>query len=686
MKNRIFILIVLSTILLAGCGAGVSVQTTATLPLPTSTLTPTVTYTPEPTFTPSATPTPKLPVSAGTSIPLPNSALSEDNLDQIVELARWGKGVITDAVYSPDGKLIGVATTLGVSLYDAETLEELLYFETDSSVNSLAFSLDGNTLATGLIDNSIRVWKVSDGTLLKKFENQQEETANSGADNVQVNVVAFSPNGELLAAGLSDGNVNVWKLADDTIILTPKKQGSGISGLFFSPDGSTLISSSYDGTTYSRNVVDGKLIGTFGGRNIRVAALSANGKILVTYDRRYINETGNLFIWDTENGKKLQTIVVAEKYQRNDVSSLSISPDGQLLAAGLEDHTIKIWSVGSGVLQNTLEDLRPNNGWYYLDSFTVAFSADSQFVLLAGADTIGVWNVRNGNLLNREIIKSDAGYKLAISPDGQILASVEGPNVYLRQISDGNSISIQDNIQSNESVAFLPDGTTLVISMFDNTVRFWPLSEKGLRKTFEMEEKGYINIIAISPDGKILAVGGFDPTGKVELRQISDGSLISTIGFGSGRADDMAFSQNGDVLAVAGFNQIRLVNASDGKLLKSFSNTGSSLALSPDGSLVAGAYEEASLRIWNTSSGEPLYTIKDLPDSVTRLVFSPDGNMLVIGYSDGTIEFRLVSDGTLLKNWEAHSRSISDIIFTTDGKYLISTSWDGTIRVWGIKP
>src|SRR5262245_44726171 len=142
MKKQISLFITICTIVLASCGSGSTVQVaateTASLMPPTATFAPTLTLTPEPTFTPTITPTLKLPVALGTQFTQAGAALSADNINQIAELARWGKGVITDTAYSPDGKLFAVATTLGVSLYQAGALDETSSFETGASVNGIA--------------------------------------------------------------------------------------------------------------------------------------------------------------------------------------------------------------------------------------------------------------------------------------------------------------------------------------------------------------------------------------------------------------------------------------------------------------------------------------------------------------------------------------------------------------------
>lgn len=102
--------------------------------------------------TPAATRTP-------TSAPSLLS-ISPENASRVTQLARWGKGTVTQVAYSPDGRLLAVASSLGVYLYDAETLEEVRFIECDAWVYSVAFSPDGATLASGSGDGTVRLWGV----------------------------------------------------------------------------------------------------------------------------------------------------------------------------------------------------------------------------------------------------------------------------------------------------------------------------------------------------------------------------------------------------------------------------------------------------------------------------------------------------------------------------------------------
>ncbi|MGQ9601053.1 MAG: WD40 repeat domain-containing protein [Anaerolineae bacterium] len=102
-----------------------------------------------------------LPVLAGTPYPRPRAAISPDNAAQVVQLARWGKGTVNEVAYSPDGRLLAVASSVGIYLYEAGTLAEVRFIETDAWVTSVAFSPDGATLASGSWDGTVRLWGVA---------------------------------------------------------------------------------------------------------------------------------------------------------------------------------------------------------------------------------------------------------------------------------------------------------------------------------------------------------------------------------------------------------------------------------------------------------------------------------------------------------------------------------------------
>lgn len=692
MKKQLTTLVVFCLTLLIGCGSSPSkqeVQPTATIAPPTVTFTPTLTSTPEPTITPTTTPTPRLPVIAGTLLPASGVSLSNVNIGQVVELAHWGKGVITGAVYSPDGKNIAVASTLGITILNGGTLDEVLYFETNASISSIAYSPDGKMLATGLNDNTVKTWQVSDGSLITSFESPKEKLISKDAVKDRMTNLDFSPDGSLLAGGSSDNSVLLWSVTDGTLLGTFEYHTRDVTGVFFSPDSQTLFSAAKDGKVRMINVVEKKLINSLAGEFITEMEISKDGKTLVAID--YSGIDSKFILWNVDDGKVFKTIQIPEMFGSDDITSIAISPDGRFLVAGWNDYTVKIWNLESGTVQRSFSDLQPKSGWYYLTDFMVGFSPNGQTFFMAGSNVIGVWDFINNTFLESSVVKSQGVYDIALSPDGLILASVEGPNVNLLKISDGMTIVTDQSIQSNGSVDFDPEGSTLAAAMFDRSVQLWPLSDKGLRRTFEPVQGGVDKIwgVDFSPDGRLLALGlDSYPLATIELRQVSDGALVRTFTPNLQFAYPVVgiFSPDGQLLAGAFGDQLRLYQVVDGKPIRSYSSVYRPI-FSPDGtSFAAVGTSDNSIKAWKLPSGDSLLTIKDRPNRLFSLVYSPDSTLMIAGSADGTIEVFLASDGSLITSWMGHSKGISDMIFTQDGKYLVTASYDGTIRVWGIKP
>ena len=694
MNNKLSTLIIVCAVILTACGSSSSeqvVQPTVTIIPPTVTFT----STPEPTFTPTVTPTPRLPVSLGTPIPNSEFSISADNLEQVVELGRWGDGVITDSAYSPDGKLIAIGATLGVSIFEADTLKEILYFETGLYVNNIVFSPDGETLVTGLNDKTVQTWSVKDGSLLQTFEFPVDEKANEkdakDAAKEDVMTVAFSPDGKLIAAGATDGMYAMWQVADGALLQSKSgdegRLGSYTTCVMFSADSQYLFVAPLVGEINMLQVADGKIVQSFTGHShvILDADISADGKVLAVLERGlYGRRELELVVWNVEDGKRVQKIPGGYGASER-INTVALSPDGQYVAAAWNDYSMKIWSVASGALQNEFKDLVPKDLRYY-GYFSTNFSPDGKSLLMAGRNVVATWDSNTGSLLQNIKTKSEPTYDLDMSPDGNLLAIVEGSNVVLRHVGDGVFASTKDQLECSSFLDFAADSNSLLIGTFDNTAVLAPISDQGIRKSYEMEKKEYIRGVAISPDGTIVALGASFPAGKVEFRQVSDGLLLATAGLNATyNFNSMEFSANGKFLGVSINNQTILINVADGKTIKSYTS-GISVSISPDSTLMAAGDGDKGLRVWKIPSGENLYTFKDRPEIIISVRFSLDGTLLFAGMSDGAIEVWSMTDGTLLTTWQAHSQEITDMVLSPNGSLLFSSSYDGTVRVWGVKP
>jgi uncharacterized protein with WD repeat/nitrous oxidase accessory protein NosD len=281
------------------------------------------------------------------------------------------------------------------------------------------------------------------------------------------------------------------------------------------------------------------------------------------------------------------------------VRSVAFSPDGQLLASGSADYTIKLWEVATGSLVRTLSG---HTSWV----ISVAFSPDGR-LLASGSDdyTIKLWEVATGSLVRTLSGHTSWVYSVAFSPDGRLLAS--GSN--------------------------------------DKTIKLWDVATGSLVRTLS-GHTNYVNSVAFSPDGQLLASGSADYT--IKLWEVASGSEVRTLSGHTSWVISVAFSPDGRLLASgSGDNTIKLWDVATGSLVRTLSghtNYVNSVAFSPDGRLLASGSDDKTIKLWEVASGREVRTLSGHTNYVRSVAFSPDGKLLASGSNDKTIKLWDISD------------------------------------------
>ena len=207
---------------------------------------------------------------------------------------------------------------------------------------SVAFSPDGNTLASGSLDDSIRLWNANNGARITTLWGHWD----------WVNSVAFSPDGNTLASGSDDGTIRLWNANNGTHIGTLTGHTDWVFSVAFSPDGNTLASGSDDGTIRLWNANNGTHIGTLTGHTDWVfsVAFGPDGNTLASG-----GDDGTIRLWNAYTGESLKTLTG----HAGSVRSIAISPDGNTLASGSTDGTVLLWELNLTPTSNTTVSLSP---------------------------------------------------------------------------------------------------------------------------------------------------------------------------------------------------------------------------------------------------------------------------------------------------------------------------------------
>ncbi|HEU4507742.1 MAG TPA: caspase family protein [Pyrinomonadaceae bacterium] len=504
----------------------------------------------------------------------------------------------------------------------------------DDQIDSLqlSFSPEGHLLAAGIVNKRFRLWN-----LTTKKDRELGPTAKDFSQ------VKFSRDGRLVALA-ENYTVKVWEVATFRELPALKVPTSGAvveyadAFMNFSEDGKRIATGGFDTDTIVWETETGKRISNLSGRTNMAysVSFSADGNELAS---------GGRTRWDLRTGRGLRTTPATPEKMAFGIASA----DGKLLAVRkTNSNEITIVESPSGKL---LHSLAPAGEAGVVNQ--VRFSSDGTMLavvygprddqpptmnasMLRG-NQVKIWDVKTGSEL-RSLTSTDTPMHIHFTADNRFLATA----------GTMGEISLWD-VQSGRKVRDLAPHTGFSMSnikpgQIPNMADIAAMMEKQIGAMAAGTMGQSVTSIAFSPDGRMLATGGFESKANIDFAGMMRDAMSGKPPKGKQQSTDSGdFMKDLKVEAVG------------------------------------------RIQLWDTASGREIATIKGHGRGVSKVAFSRDGKFLASGGTDNTIKIWDLATRSVLSTLTGHTAPIESIDFTPDGRMLASASEDGSTFLWDTK-
>ncbi|MDT5094475.1 MAG: hypothetical protein QOH60_3838 [Mycobacterium sp.] len=554
--------------------------------------------------------------------------LDDRNPEPKVLASQHGQRV-TRVAFSADGRYlasVGIDGIMNVSNPDGSDNHSIT---TPGELSTVALSPDGDRIAAGAPDGTIRVWDVADVIQPNGAATAGRPIGNAHPGGVMS--VAFSPNGELIASGGADNTVRLWRAAELTpVALMPKGHTAPVTSVAFNLDGTRLVSGSNDKTVRLWDVALHQRIGDpMVGHEGLVPTVAFVGDQIISGGNEH-----TMRLWNTSISQP-----ISDPLDRHGgaVTSVAVSHDGHRIASGGVDGSVSLWNSDTGT---EIAEMPAPRGTVT----RVVFDATDRTVISASSD---------GNI---RLWRTDA-------PDSDAVTKIE----------TGRPLS---------ALAISPDGDRLASAGIDGQITMWQLPA-GHPTPFENKDHAVVADVAFSPSGDRLASASAG--GKLRMWQLPganelwDADAASKLPEPFARQHHLADRHSGAVLSVA--------FSPDGRRLAS----GSAVWTTEPVRNVGATSESISVGVvqqWD-ATGQPVAQPIQIGSGVMSLAYSansddPVGARLAAASFDpyNVQIWGADSPDQALVAFSGHQAQVVGVVVSGQGRRIISGSADGTVRLW----
>jgi WD40 repeat protein len=609
---------------------------------------------------------------------------------------------IETVAYSPDGKSVAAGgRDRLVRLWDSETGTATRTLRGHSgAVVAIAFSPDGAFLASGDGGQDVILWDLQTGKRVRTLEGHIK-----GRAFHRLNAIVYSPDGATIAVADHGGYITLWDAGTGTIRRTLDGQGIPAQGLAFSPDGTMLAVGFWDKTLKICDPRTGRLLRSIAHEGIvRSVAFTGDGGIVTG------TEVGTVRLWDAQTGKPRKTLLkqdhpiyfVMTSLDRTVIGALPLSSLGPML-----------WETRTWT---RIEPRPPAR----MGVLTAALSPDGRRVVLGGGGgTKSVGNIEVRDARSGALVWAHSGFlrrvnSVAFSPDGATIAGAiggyrgvdgfyaESGRAELWDARTGKSRRTLAALTNwGLAIAYAPDGKTIAIGGVPHAFGLWNVETGGLDRTWK--DPGDVASIAFSPDGKSVASGHrgtSEQGGELIVRNVGEAAEHWRQAVPRSSITAVAYSPDGAWIAagsvehrhgVGGETEVRVWEARNGRLVHLLTGeTGgaASLAFSPDSTILAGVFPTGTIRLWDRRTGRRVRSWKGHPPGrVATVAFAPDGKSLASASfrsvmqteRPGEVKFWDVATGESPRAIAGDSDNAYSLAFSPDLTRLAIGRDDGTV-------